>query len=193
MQPLFIFWRAITGLSPAPKTLARAAFLLAQITVEETAQAHRKLPAHALCDYPPRGCRGEPTAPPHSKNPPLGRVQFEFILKTGIFSPRAEPCGFHGRHLPDFQPAPFTVEARQALAPACRAWAAGAAVGARPTPTGARCAARSQLLPRPVQPVACRRQSLEHVGRVCRSNAACAPCPTVSGACRRCGRCQAAR
>ena len=106
MQPLFYFSRASTGLAPAPKTLARAAFLLAQITAAAPPQAHRKLPAHPLRDYPPRGRRGEPTAPPAQQNPPLERVQFEFILKTGIFSPRAEPCGFHGRHVPDFQPAP---------------------------------------------------------------------------------------
>ncbi len=42
MQPLFIFSRAITGLSPAPKTLARAAFLLALVATSRTTQAHRK-------------------------------------------------------------------------------------------------------------------------------------------------------
>ena len=41
MQPLFIFRRASTGLAPAPKTLARAAFLLAQIATPQTTN-----PAH---------------------------------------------------------------------------------------------------------------------------------------------------
>ena len=59
MQPLFIFGRAITGLSPAPKTLACAAYLLAQIAAEETAQARRKLPARTRSATTRLGDAGE--------------------------------------------------------------------------------------------------------------------------------------
>ena len=108
------------------------------------------------------------------------------VLKTGVFSARANGRGFFGRGVPDFQPAPplVIVEGRQALAPVGRAWVPVAAAFALPMRSGALGAVQSRpphALGRCVcglaRPPAC-------AGRPPHSNGACGLSRAVLGALR---------
>lgn len=79
MQPLFIFRRASTGLAPAPKTLARTAFLLAQIAATAPPQAHRNLPTFAARITAPGDCQGEPA---HARQIAPGAAQQPMVMQT---------------------------------------------------------------------------------------------------------------
>lgn len=77
MQPLFIFSRASTGLAPAPKTLARAAFPPAHLAVDHTPQVSRK---RAFRERPRRLLLAQITTP-QTTNPAHGRVWLRVLIE----------------------------------------------------------------------------------------------------------------